>query len=115
MDSLVLELQKDALNPSISILNLLRKALVVATKLKLQDFKDWIESEINGYKDGQRIPEYRKVRGETKYWNQFRGWQPIVFDTSYDYLSNRNLHQSVSELSQLISNPNDKLILKYGA
>jgi hypothetical protein len=33
MSSLVLELQRDALDPSISVLNLLRKALVVAKKL----------------------------------------------------------------------------------
>ena len=51
MGSLVLELQKEALDQSVSTLSLLRKSLVVATKLKLQDFKDWIASEINGYKD----------------------------------------------------------------
>jgi hypothetical protein len=115
MGSLVLELRKEALDSSVSTLSLLRKSLVVATKLKLHDFKDWIESEINGYKDGQRIPEYRKIRGEIKYWNQFYGWQPIIIDASYDYLSNRDMYQPVSELAQLVSNPNDRVILKYGA
>ena len=36
MGSLVLELQRDALNPETSVLALLRKALVVAKKLKIQ-------------------------------------------------------------------------------
>jgi len=42
MSSLVIELQADAINSSVSILNLLRKALVVAKKLGIKDFEDWI-------------------------------------------------------------------------
>lgn len=58
MSAIVLELQQDALNPSVSALNLLRKALVVATKLNIEEFQQWIELELNGYK-GAPIPEYR--------------------------------------------------------
>lgn len=115
MGSLVLELQNEALDSSVSTLSLLRKSLVVATKLKLQEFKDWIESEINGYKDGQLIPEYRKVRGEIKYLNQFRGWLPIFFDDSIENLEVRYLHQPISELEKLINSSSNTLIIKYGS
>jgi hypothetical protein len=115
MGSLVLELQNEALDQSVSTLSLLRKSLVVATKLKLQDFKDWIESEINGYKDGQLIPEYRKVLGEIKYLNQFRGWLPIFFDDSIENLEVRYLHQPISELEKLINSSSNTLIIKYGS
>jgi hypothetical protein len=56
MTSLVEELQKDALNSSVSVLDLLRKALVVATKLNIDEFKEWIELELKGYSDKKRFP-----------------------------------------------------------
>ena len=55
MSSLVLELQRDAIDPSVSPLNLLRKALIVARKLGIVEFQQWIELELNGY-NGQPIP-----------------------------------------------------------
>jgi len=115
MGSLVLELQKEALDSSVSTLSLLRKSLVVATKLKLHDFKKWIEFEINGYKDLQTIPEYRSVRGEIKYLNPYHGWQPIIFDGSTEDLEVRCLHQPISELEKLINSSSNTLIIKYGA
>jgi hypothetical protein len=51
MTSLVEELQRDALDSSVSVLDLLRKALVVATKLNIDEFKEWIELELKGYSD----------------------------------------------------------------
>lgn len=61
MSSLVIELQVEATNSSVSILELLRKALVVAKKLEVKDFEDWIELERNGYTDNQSIPQYRYI------------------------------------------------------
>ncbi|GAB1541151.1 hypothetical protein NUACC21_38210 [Scytonema sp. NUACC21] len=49
MNSLVLDLQRDAFDPSVSVLNLLRKALVVSQKLALKEFQEWIDFELNGY------------------------------------------------------------------
>jgi hypothetical protein len=117
MGSLVLELQNEVLDPSVSALNLLRKSLIVATKLKLQDFKKWIEFEINGYKDRQTIPEYRSVQGEIKCRSPYYGWQtiPSIFDSSTEDLKVRYLHQPISELEKLINSPSNTLIIKYGA
>ena len=41
--SLVSELQQEALDEKASVVGLLRKALVVANKLELKDFTQWIE------------------------------------------------------------------------
>ncbi|NEP10109.1 MAG: hypothetical protein F6K14_07810 [Symploca sp. SIO2C1] len=49
MGSLVIELQKDAYDPSVSALTLLRKALVVAKKLDIKEFQKWIDLELSGY------------------------------------------------------------------
>ena len=50
MGSLVLELQQEVLKPDCDILIALRKAHVIAIKLRLREFDAWIQSELNGYK-----------------------------------------------------------------
>ena len=49
MEGLVIELEKEALDEKISVESLLRKAYLVARKLKLKEFEDWINK-------GQKVP-----------------------------------------------------------
>ena len=62
MSSLIEELQRDALDSSVQVADLLRKALVVATKLKLDEFRQWAERELEGY-DKVDLPSYREFYG----------------------------------------------------
>src|SRR4028119_1385784 len=78
MGSLVWELQRDALNREISVLFLLRKALVVARKLNIQEFQQWVEKELNGYPEISYLPQYRFMFGELKAFNPYRGWIPVI-------------------------------------
>lgn len=59
MSKIVIELQQEALKSDFDIMSLLRKAYLVAKKLKLQEFKEWINNELNGYGDKDEIPKYR--------------------------------------------------------
>lgn len=79
MPSLVLELQRDALNPGVRVSDLLRRALVVARKLNLPEFEEWVSHELEGYPLGTLPPAYRVFEGEPRVWNPFQGWQPLVF------------------------------------
>ncbi len=108
MNSLVLELQKESLDSSIPIGDLLRKALVVAKKLKLKDFEEWIKSERDGYWGKEKFPDYRMVRGEVKAWNPYHGWTPfIVKDEEISRtMSSRYIAQSIIELEQIALNKN---------
>jgi AbiTii len=57
--SLFDEIQDDIIgNEDLSVI--LRKAKVLAYKLKNKEFKDWIENELTGYA-GKPLPEYRKL------------------------------------------------------
>jgi hypothetical protein len=47
-----LELQRDALERSIAVSDLLRKALVVSRKLGIDSIQEWLNSELNGYDPG---------------------------------------------------------------
>lgn len=106
MGSVIRELQQDALNRGVAISDLLRKALVVARKLGLAEFHEWIANELNGYAKAEEVPEYRRISGQARAWNPYRGWIPIVLGTSEQeaWLTQRNATQSAAEVETLLEN-----------
>ena len=78
MASLVEDLQKDALNHDVSVTELLQKSLLVATKLKLDEFASWVRRELDGYGE-EEVPEYRVLHGSPQVFNPYRGYQPLHY------------------------------------
>lgn len=114
MKSLVLELQEDAYNSTSDISSLLRKAYVVAKKLKVSEFEEWIHKELNGYPASSKgIPKYREIQGEIKAWNPYQGWIPVIFeDTKVSEKITRNvIIQPVTEIELLVSSSNGTLVM----
>lgn len=115
MAGLVLELQRDALNSSIAVADLLRKALVVAKKLGLVEFEKWITFELNGYKRGDETPRYRKVSGEVRVFNPYNGLH-IPFLVTEDpkfaaFISSRPVGDAIGRIEGAIKNKTTKGIL----
>lgn len=81
MPSLVEELQKDALNQNVKVTELLQKSLVVATKLKLDEFASWVRLELDGYGEAE-VPAYRVLHGTPQVFNPYRGYQPLHFGST---------------------------------
>jgi hypothetical protein len=77
MSSLVEELQREALDAKVAVSDLLRKALVVATKLNLRKFRWWVEKELDGF-IGCEVPTYRTIMGAVKAFNPYRGYIPFI-------------------------------------
>lgn len=104
MDSLVIQLQRQCLDPTVSTLDIMRKALVVAKKLNLVDFHKWVSKEIEGYKPGDEIPDYRMVHGEIKAWNPYHGWIDVIMEDPKvkEILSIRAIGQPIGELDAII-------------
>ena len=97
---IVIELQREALDEKISIESLMRKAYLVARKLNLKEFEEWISQEQNGYK--QEVPEYRNIAGEIKAWNPYHGWIPMVLSADIsDLVSKMPIPTSISELQDV--------------
>lgn len=97
-EGIVLQLQREALDENVDIETLLRKAYLVARKLQLKEFEDWISYEQNGYKGN--IPDYRTVGGEIRAWNPYVGWIPVIFEASVSDMFNRMaLGQPISAIS----------------
>lgn len=101
--AIVLELQEEALKSDADILSLLRKSSLIARKLSLKDFQEWIDNELNGYKKGN-IPDYREIRGELKAWNPYHGWIPVVApDNELEKMFNtRKIPDSIPSLNSLL-------------
>ncbi|MGE0117812.1 MAG: hypothetical protein AB7S71_00645 [Dongiaceae bacterium] len=106
MASLVEQLQADAINPSVRVGDLLRKAKIVASKLDLPEFESWVDTELNGYPQEQPVPSYRHVYGVVICLNPFRGWQPVNFGEKAanisKQLSENSNYQPVSEIEDLV-------------
>lgn len=103
MASIILELQKDALDEGVDIVTLLRKVFLVSTKLNLVELKTWTNNELNGYQDNDAVPEYRKTRGELKSFNHFHGWKKVNFANSEweDDVTLTSTSQSIAEIQRL--------------
>lgn len=51
-----------------SLSDVLMKAKVLASRLRSRKFRQWVDSEINGYDSGQQLPEYRVVGAKIEGW-----------------------------------------------
>jgi hypothetical protein len=106
MTSLVLELQSLASAPETDVASLQRKAMLVAGKLKLSDFRAWIDLELNGYHNKEEVPEYRKARGTLHVHNPYRGLQPLIIedDSFANMLQKIDIRDPIGNLVHLLEN-----------
>ena len=78
MTSPVLELQHEAMDSSVRVDDLLRKAVVVATTLGSDDFRVWAAKELQGYAGDTTTPAYRRVTGVLRAYHPSHGWIPVI-------------------------------------
>jgi len=118
MNSLVLELQAAAWNSEEKVTNLLRKALVVARKLGVTEFEEWITAEMYEYKESQlSLPNYRKVRGHVRAETPYHGWQDVHFDSNEieNLYSIREMGHPISELEDLYNKADKTIAMRFPA
>jgi hypothetical protein len=117
MASLVIELQKNALNENYPVSSLLRQAYLVSTKLKIDNLINWVRLEMNGYAEDDDIPEYRKYRGILKAHNPYHGWiETSTNDNKFeDMLTLAHTSQSIAEIEKLAESENPYLGKKFSA
>ena len=78
MSSIVIDLQNEITASECDVVRILRRAHVIAVKLSLKEFDQWISYELNGYPNQDTCPDYRKVRGVLKAFNPYHGWIPTL-------------------------------------
>lgn len=117
----VKELQRDALSTSVPVTDLLRKGLLVAQKLQIEDFERWIKNELYGYQNSSDVPKYRQIKGHIRAFNPYNNyWMPIHNEPEYDEqmerLTKKPIMQSVSSIQKLLEDnpkPNGRFMVPF--
>ncbi|WP_176548704.1 hypothetical protein [Bacillus cereus] len=114
MRSIVIDLQEEAYSSNPDFTALLRKAYVVARKLKIAEFEKWINNELNGYKNPEDIPDYRMVRGKLYYFHPYHGWYPLGIENAEleNKITTHEIGEPISQL-QLLSSGDESPSLSF--
>lgn len=114
-NSPVLNLQNDVIQSDCDVVNVLRKAHVIATKLDLDNFDSWVRNELYGYTSVENIPRYRHVRGQLKAVGLFNKFVDVVINDKEveRKVIERDLTNSISELISFLNMDKERLILTY--
>lgn len=64
--TLLRDIQAAAINSEIDISTVLRQCKVLAYKLGNENFKNWVDQELNGYKNIDNLPDYRILSVDSK-------------------------------------------------
>lgn len=112
MPNLIDELQQMASTPGVSASDLLRKAKIVAVKLKQTETAGWIDSELSG--NFKETPAYRIVPVKLMYRNAIYGMQALVFaDARVNEVVNapRSLPRPIREIEELANGDDEALFM----
>lgn len=112
--SIVIQLQELASDGTNSLADVLRKALLISSKLGLKEFKEWVQDELNGYKE-HSVPEYRKIRGELKAYNPLYGLITFMVPAKIaEIVQPLELVHSVEHLEMWLKTEKDKGYVALG-
>lgn len=64
--SLLRDIQDAAVNSEVELATLLRKCKVLAARLGNDEFKSWVDNELDGYKSADGLPDYRILTVNSK-------------------------------------------------
>lgn len=116
MESIVLELQREAMDSNSNISNLLRKSLVIARKLKVKEFEEWVTLELNGYSRIKRedIPKYRRINAQLEGILPYSNWIPIEFESDEitKLVTQPEVNSTITEIDSLSKDESQFLIWK---
>lgn len=117
MSSVVLELQKEVTQSGCDIVSVLRRAHLIASKLKLNDFNQWIVNELNGYSSQTDVPEYRSVPGQLKAFNPYHGWIPVMLSDPEieELICHPKMRNSISEILSLCNGNGSSVVMTLTA
>jgi diguanylate cyclase (GGDEF)-like protein len=92
-----------------SLPDILRKCLRLATDLKNDRLKEWVEHELYGYAEAEKVPEYRIVRAHAygKFAGTLHRWFPreLIIPASLD--ENHRSWAEIAHIAQPVGALND--------
>lgn len=115
-NSLILEIQAEAIRSKIDVASLLRKAKVAAVKLDQSDAVGWIDLELDGYGcKFDELPDYRRAHGVLKLNSPYRGLIPVNFNSAKteEMFTRTPINDGVGSIQSLLSTSEDGGDLQY--
>lgn len=106
VSSMVLDLQRDVLENKKKSSELLRNAYLIARKLNSNEFVNFTNLELNGYKTESILPDYRKLQyTKLEAFNPYYGWVPLQFKQKeiQKMVYNCPAYQSISCFDELLT------------
>jgi len=127
--TLLREIQTGATDSGVDISTLLRKAKILAARLRNPEFEYWVDHELNGYDDTKNLPSYRVVPivAKAQLTDGFRTWNNFQILTSFlpeefeAWGKECRLNQPIAMIADLATKDNlaiawpQALAVKYGA
>lgn len=108
MATLLEQMQRDAVDTSVPVSTLLRRAKLSAVKLELDQVEGWLERELSGYGADEKVPDWRVVSGIPRAYNAYSGWLPIQGDPKWiQTISRCPVGQSIPALENLVRGRSD--------
>ena len=119
--TIIQQLQDDIVNQEVNLTSVLLKAKILAYRLRHDEFKNWVDSELNGYPDEDSIPCYRRY--QTHSYGDFFGSlgrhmtnAPIptlnLPDPLQGFAKEISMIQGVGSLEDMVNSPD---MTEYGA
>jgi AbiTii len=105
------------MDPKVRVDDFLRKAIVVATTLGIDDFRVWAAKELQGYAGDTTIPAYRQVTGVLRAYHPSRGWIPVILPDKdlQKSLESRAAGEPIGELDDLYHDPHKGDVLQVAS
>lgn len=104
------KMQDMIVNSDVKLSDVLRRTKLIAAKLGNDEFRAWVEKELNGYSNETEVPEYRRVASPPlgtfsglmgKMVSNFAIPASYIPDYLEDFLKPVPLVQSVNELTEM--------------
>ncbi len=118
---LIKELQENVIDEKVSLSTTLRKAKVLASLLKNDQFKKWVDDELNGYDGDSVLPDYRQLSTQS-YGTFANGFQMVknsplpthhLPEVVQNYASQIDLRQGIKELESIAAIDDQALHFKW--
>ena len=106
------DIRSDLITESASVSNTLRKAKILASELGLPEFREWVDSELNGYPEDAKLPSYRRsgTHNLGTFTGSFNRMTENVILPTYnlpspvkEFAENLIFYQGVGELERMLS------------
>ena len=120
--SLLDEIRSDLVTESADLSNTLRKAKILASAIGLPEFREWIDFELSGYPDPEKVPSYRRFHPTNfgTFVGPFNSMAKNMVlpthslsDEIRDFVENVIFVDGVGALEALASNPDDPHVKKW--